>query len=67
MKKYFSYLVLFIFCLINSYGQITAPRVIVKDFQLSNDCIEVNYGFENCNLSDKYIVCIEAYKESGKI
>lgn len=53
--------------LINTYGQVTTPRVIVKDFQFSNDRIEVNYGFENCNPSDKYIVWIEASTESGKI
>ena len=41
--------------------------MIVKDFQFNNDRIEVNYGFENCNPADKYIVWIEAFTESGKI
>ncbi|MBI4946150.1 MAG: caspase family protein [Bacteroidetes bacterium] len=67
MKKYCFSFVLLVFSLLNTYGQVTSPRVIVKDFQFSNDRIEVNYGFENCNPSDKYIVWIEASTESGKI
>ncbi|MBI5217462.1 MAG: caspase family protein [Bacteroidia bacterium] len=67
MKKIYFSFILFAWVTINLYGQVTSPRVIVKDFQFSNDRIEVNYGFENCNTTDKYIVWIEVSTESGKI
>ncbi|NLB87453.1 MAG: hypothetical protein GX793_10380 [Bacteroidales bacterium] len=67
MKKYCLALVFLAFTLVNTYSQVIAPRVYVKDFQLVNTKLEIEYGFENCNPAKKYNVWIEIHKSNGEV
>lgn len=48
------------------FSQIQTPRVYVSDFKFGDMGIEIDYGFENCNPSDKFVVWFEAITKGGE-
>jgi len=49
--------------LTNIGAQIVSPRIFVKNFQLANGCLQIDYGFENCSPNSRYTVWAEVYND----
>jgi len=49
-----------------SPAQFKNASVFIKDYEFVTDRVEISYGFENCDPTDRYMVWIEAKTFAGK-
>ena len=49
-----------------SLAQFKNANIFIKDYEFVTDRVEISYGFENCDPTDRYMVWIEAKTFAGK-